>query len=65
MLFDKYNREIFRKYKWYGYLNRKHTETKMIREIKIHLVKIQLFYLVILVLRLIVIRVIYQHQIID
>ena len=34
MLFDKYNREIFRKYKWYGYLNRKHTETKMIREIK-------------------------------
>ena len=34
MLFEKYNREIFRKYKWYGYLNRKHTETKMIREIK-------------------------------
>ena len=34
MLFDKYNKEIFRKYKWYGYLNRKHTETKMIREIK-------------------------------
>ena len=34
MLFDKYNREIFRKYKWYGYLNRKHTETKMIKEIK-------------------------------
>ena len=34
VLFDKYNKEIFRKYKWYGYLNRKHTETKMIREIK-------------------------------
>ena len=34
MLFEKYNREIFRKYKWYGYLNRKHTETKMIKEIK-------------------------------
>jgi hypothetical protein len=35
MLFEKYNKEIFRKYKWYGYLNRKHTETKMIKEIKI------------------------------
>jgi hypothetical protein len=34
ILFDKYNKEIFRKYKWYGYLNRKHTETKMIKEIK-------------------------------
>jgi len=34
MLFEKYNKEIFRKYKWYGYLNRKHTETKMIKEIK-------------------------------
>jgi hypothetical protein len=34
MLFSKYNKEIFRKYKWYGYLNRKHTETKIIREIK-------------------------------
>ena len=34
MLFNKYNKEIFRKYKWYGFLNRKHTETKMIREIK-------------------------------
>jgi hypothetical protein len=34
MLFEKYNKEIFRKYKWYGFLNRKHTETKMIREIK-------------------------------
>ena len=34
MLFENYNREIFRKYKWYGYLNRKHTETKMIKEIK-------------------------------
>jgi hypothetical protein len=34
MLFDKYNKEIFRKYKWYGFLNRKHTETKMIKEIK-------------------------------
>jgi len=34
MLFNKYNKEIFRKYKWYGFLNRKHTETKMIKEIK-------------------------------
>jgi len=34
MLFEKYNKEIFRKYKWYGFLNRKHTETKMIKEIK-------------------------------
>jgi hypothetical protein len=34
VLFEEYNKEIFRKYKWYGYLNRKHTETKMIKEIK-------------------------------
>ena len=33
-LFDKYNNEIFRKYKWYGFLNRKKTETKIIREIR-------------------------------
>ena len=33
-LFDKYNNEVFRKYKWYGFLNRRKTETKIIREIK-------------------------------
>ena len=30
LLFKKYNKEIFRKYKWYGYLNRKHADTKLI-----------------------------------
>ena len=34
ILFEKYNNEIFRKYKWYGYLNRKKTEAKMLKEIK-------------------------------
>jgi hypothetical protein len=34
ILFEKYNNEIFRKYKWYGYLNRKKTEAKMLQEIK-------------------------------
>ncbi len=33
-IFDKYNKEIFRKYKWYGYLNRKHADTKLVKEIK-------------------------------
>lgn len=26
LLFEKYNNEIFRKYKWYGFLNRKKAE---------------------------------------
>jgi hypothetical protein len=34
LLFEKYENQIFRKYKWYSYLNRKKTETKLIREIK-------------------------------
>jgi hypothetical protein len=34
VLLEKYQNEIFRKYKWYGFLNRKKTETKIIREIK-------------------------------
>ena len=34
ILFDDYNKEIFRKYKWYGYINRKKVETNLIREIK-------------------------------
>ncbi len=34
LLFEKYNKEIFRKYKWYGYLNRKHADTKLVKEIK-------------------------------
>jgi hypothetical protein len=34
LLFEKYNDEIFRKYKWYGYLNKKHTDAKLINEIK-------------------------------
>ena len=33
-LFEKYNEEIFRRYKWYGYLNKKKSETKLVREIK-------------------------------
>jgi hypothetical protein len=35
-LFDKYEKEIFRQYKWYGFLNRKHTEAKLVKEIKHH-----------------------------
>jgi hypothetical protein len=34
LLFEEYNKEIFRKYKWYGYLNRKHADRKLIKEIK-------------------------------
>ena len=34
ILFDKYNKEIFRKYKWYGYLNRKKADYSLIKEIK-------------------------------
>lgn len=34
LLFEKYENQIFRKYKWYSYLNRKKTETRLIREIK-------------------------------
>jgi hypothetical protein len=34
ILFEEYNKEIFRKYKWYGYINRKKTEINLIREIK-------------------------------
>jgi len=33
-LFKKYEEKIFRKYKWYGYINRKRSETDLIREIK-------------------------------
>jgi len=34
LLFEKYNNTIFRKYKWYGYINRKKAETDLIRNIK-------------------------------
>jgi hypothetical protein len=34
LLFEKYNNEIFRKYKWYGFLNRKKANAKLIRELK-------------------------------
>ena len=34
ILFDEYNKEIFRKYKWYGYLNRKKADVCLIKEIK-------------------------------
>ena len=34
ILFDKYNNEIFRKYKWYGFLNRKKADAKLVRELK-------------------------------
>jgi len=34
LLFEKYNEKIFRKYKWYGYINRKKAEVNLIREIK-------------------------------
>ena len=33
-LFIKYNNDIFRKYKWYGYINRKRAETDLVRTIK-------------------------------
>ena len=34
ILFEKYNNKIFRKFKWYGHLNKKKTDVKLIREIK-------------------------------
>jgi hypothetical protein len=34
LLFEKYNNEKFRKYKWYGFLNRKKADAKLIRELK-------------------------------
>ena len=34
VLFEEYNKEIFRKYKWYGYINRKKADINLIREIK-------------------------------
>lgn len=34
ILLDKYKEDIFRKYKWYGYINRKRAETDLVREIK-------------------------------
>ena len=34
LLFDKYNDKIFRKYQWYGYLNKKHADAKLVKEIK-------------------------------
>ena len=33
-LFNKYKEDIFRKYKWYGYINRKKSETDLVRKIK-------------------------------
>jgi hypothetical protein len=34
ILLEKYKDDIFRKYKWYGYINRKKAETDLIRDIK-------------------------------
>jgi len=34
ILLEKYKETIFRKYKWYGFINRKKAETKLIKEIK-------------------------------
>ena len=34
ILFEEYNKEIFRKYKWFGYINRKKADFSLIREIK-------------------------------
>ena len=34
ILLEKYKDEIFRKYKWYSYINRKRTETDLVRDIK-------------------------------
>jgi hypothetical protein len=34
ILLEKYQDEVFRKYKWYGYINRKKAETDLIRDIK-------------------------------
>jgi hypothetical protein len=33
-LFEKYNDELFRRYKWYSYLNKKKAESKLIKDIK-------------------------------
>ena len=33
-LYEKYRAPIFRKYKWYGYINKKKTEGKLIKDIK-------------------------------
>ena len=33
-LLDKYKESIFRKYKWYSYINRKRAETDLVKEIK-------------------------------
>jgi hypothetical protein len=33
-LLEKYKVDIFRKYKWYSYINRKRTETDLVKEIK-------------------------------
>jgi hypothetical protein len=35
-LFEAYEDEIFRKYKWYGYINRKRTEANLVNDIKTH-----------------------------
>ena len=35
-LFESYENEIFRKYKWYGYINRKRTEANLVNDIKTH-----------------------------
>ena len=34
VLLEKYKEDIFRKYKWYSYINRKKAETDIVREIK-------------------------------
>jgi hypothetical protein len=34
ILYEEYNKEIFRKYKWYGYINRKKADVNLIRDIK-------------------------------
>jgi hypothetical protein len=34
ILLEKYKAEIFRKYKWFSYINRKKSETRLVREIK-------------------------------
>ena len=36
LLFEAYEDEIFRKYKWYGYINRKRTEANLVNDIKTH-----------------------------
>jgi hypothetical protein len=33
-LFEQYSNERFRRYKWYGYINRKRAETDLVRDIK-------------------------------